>query len=68
VVEVSKLPEVPQPKRITIQPGNSLWKISREIYGAGKSYTVIYEANKDQIRNPRLIYPGQIITAPVKAQ
>jgi nucleoid-associated protein YgaU len=68
VVETVKAPEVPQPKRITVQPGNNLWKISREIYGAGKSYTVIYEANKDQIRNPRLIYPGQIITAPVKAQ
>ena len=60
--------EAPQPKRITIQPGNNLWKLSREIYGAGKSYTVIFEANKDQIRNPSLIYPGQIITAPVKAQ
>jgi nucleoid-associated protein YgaU len=54
-----------QPKRIVIQPGNNLWTISREIYGYGKNYTVIYEANKDQIRNPRLIYPGQIITAPV---
>ena len=60
--------EAPQPKRITIQPGNNLWKLSRELYGAGKSYTVIFEANKDQIRNPSLIYPGQIITAPVKAQ
>jgi nucleoid-associated protein YgaU len=56
---------VPQPKRIVIQPGNNLWTISREVYGYGKNYTVIYEANKDQIRNPRLIYPGQIITAPV---
>ncbi len=69
---VSQTPQIvdttPQPKRITIQPGNNLWKLSREIYGAGKSYTVIFEANKDQIRNPSLIYPGQIITAPVKAQ
>lgn len=56
----------PQPTRIVIQPGNNLWKLSRELYGQGRQYTVIYEANKDQIRNPRLIYPGQVITAPVK--
>jgi nucleoid-associated protein YgaU len=53
------------PNRIIIQPGNNLWKLSRQIYGAGSRYTVIYEANKTQIRNPRLIYPGQIITAPL---
>lgn len=56
-----------QPTKIVIQPGNNLWTISRNIYGYGRNYTVIYEANKDQIRNPRLIYPGQIITAPVAA-
>ena len=55
----------PQPTRIVIQPGNNLWVLSRELYGYGKMYTVIYEANKDQIRNPRLIFPGQILTAPV---
>ncbi len=55
----------PQPTRIVIQPGNNLWRLSRELYGYGRKYTVIYEANKDQIRNPRLIFPGQILTAPV---
>jgi nucleoid-associated protein YgaU len=58
----------PLPTRIIIQPGNNLWKLSRQLYGAGHQYTVIYEANKDQIRNPRLIYPGQILTAPVAEQ
>ena len=58
-------PVVPQPTRLVIQPGNNLWTLSRELYGQGRNYTVIYEANKDQIRNPQLIYPGQIITAPV---
>jgi nucleoid-associated protein YgaU len=58
-------PSVPQPTKIVIQPGNNLWTISRELYGYGRNYTVIYEANKDQIRDPRLIFPGQIITAPV---
>jgi nucleoid-associated protein YgaU len=56
----------PQPTKIVIQPGNNLWTISRELYGAGINYTVIFEANKDQIRDAKLIYPGQIITAPVK--
>jgi nucleoid-associated protein YgaU len=53
------------PNRIVIQPGNNLWTLSRQIYGAGNRYTVIYEANKTQIRDPQLIYPGQIITAPL---
>ena len=49
---------------LVIQPRNNLWKLSRVIYGHGVHYTVIYQANKDQIRNPRLIYPGQIFTIP----
>ena len=62
---VVAVPAAPQPTKIVIQPGNNLWTLSRELYGFGKNYTVIYEANKDQIRNPRLIFPGQILTAPV---
>jgi len=54
----------PKKGRIIIQPGNNLWKLSRVIYGKGMSYTVIYEANKGQIRNPDLIYPGQIFATP----
>jgi nucleoid-associated protein YgaU len=50
--------------RIIIQPGNNLWNISRVIYGQGLSYTTIYQANKEQIRNPDLIYPGQIFLTP----
>ena len=50
--------------RVIIQPGNNLWNISRVIYGSGVSYTAIYQANKGQIRNPHLIYPGQIFTTP----
>ena len=64
-VVVAAAPAAPQPTRIVIQPGNNLWTLSRELYGYGKNYTVIYEANKDQIRNPRLIFPGQILTAPM---
>ncbi len=52
------------PGRVVVQPGNSLWRISRRIYGRGVLYTVIYEANKDQIRDPDLIYPGQVFETP----
>jgi nucleoid-associated protein YgaU len=50
--------------RIIIQPGNNLWKLSRVIYGKGTKYTVIFEANRDLIRNADLIYPGQIFRTP----
>jgi nucleoid-associated protein YgaU len=50
--------------RVVIQPGNNLWRISRVIYGRGVEYAVIYEANREQIRDPDLIYPGQIFTTP----
>ncbi|MBM3566721.1 MAG: LysM peptidoglycan-binding domain-containing protein [Alphaproteobacteria bacterium] len=47
-----------------VQPGNSLWRLARRTYGLGMRYTLIFEANKDQIRDPNLIYPGQIIQLP----
>ena len=56
------------PQQIIIQPGNNLWKLSRKLYGKGTMYTVIYEANKDQIRKPGLIYPGQVFTTPNAAK
>ena len=51
---------------ITVIKGNSLWVISRRIYGQGILYTTIYEANKAQIKDPNLIYPGQVFSLPVK--
>jgi nucleoid-associated protein YgaU len=53
--------------RVVVQPGNNLWRLARAAYGRGVRYTVIYEANRDQIRNPRLIYPGQVFTVPAMA-
>ena len=47
-----------------VQPGSTLWAISRETYGSGVLYVNIFEANKEQIRNPHLIYPGQIFELP----
>ena len=51
-------------QRIVVQPGNNLWRIARATYGRGIRYTVIYQANKDQIANPNKIYPGQVFTLP----
>ena len=49
---------------ILVQPGNSLWRISRRFYGEGIMYTLIFKANQNQIDNPDLIYPGQIFEIP----
>ncbi|MCQ8185898.1 Ig-like domain-containing protein [Parvularcula maris] len=49
---------------VIVQPGNNLWVIARRAYGTGEQYTVIYEANRGQIRDPDLIYPGQIFRVP----
>lgn len=54
----------PDENFVTVQPGNSLWRIARTTYGQGTRYTVIYETNKEQIRDPDLIYPGQIFRLP----
>ncbi|MEC9345334.1 MAG: LysM peptidoglycan-binding domain-containing protein [Pseudomonadota bacterium] len=50
--------------RVVVQPGNSLWRIARRTYGKGYSYTTIYQANRDRIRDPDLIYPGQVFRLP----
>ncbi|MBE7637432.1 LysM peptidoglycan-binding domain-containing protein [Sneathiella sp. P13V-1] len=50
--------------RAVVQPGNSLWRIARRMYGDGLQYTLIYQANESQIRDPDLIYPGQIFRIP----
>jgi nucleoid-associated protein YgaU len=50
-----------------VSRGDSLWRISRVTYGAGMRYAVVYTANRNQIRNPDLIYPGQIFVLPRKA-
>jgi len=51
---------------VAVQPGNSLWRIARATYGEGVMYTVIYSANAEKIRNPDLIFPGQVFTLPAQ--
>ncbi|WP_245930742.1 LysM peptidoglycan-binding domain-containing protein [Methylobacterium radiodurans] len=55
---------VPGIETARIARGDSLWKISRRTYGEGERYTLIYDANQDQIRDPDLIYPGQVFVLP----
>ena len=56
--------EAGQVSAVTVQPGNTLWAIARENYGQGILYVRLYEANKDRIRDPDLIYPGQVFDIP----
>lgn len=53
-----------RPGEVVVQPGNSLWRIAHATYGEGTRYTVIYQANREQIRDPDLIYPGQVFALP----
>lgn len=50
--------------QMVVQPGSNLWRIARQTYGAGARYTVIFLANRDVIRDPNRIYPGQIFSVP----
>jgi nucleoid-associated protein YgaU len=52
------------PARVVVQPRQNLWRIARQSYGQGVRYTVIFEANREQIRDPNLIYPGQVFALP----
>ncbi|MGY3147420.1 nucleoid-associated protein YgaU [Bradyrhizobium sp. USDA 3397] len=51
-----------------IARGDSLWALSRLAYGDGSRYAVIFNANRDKIQNPNLIYPGQTFVMPQKAE
>ena len=62
-------PVAPEPGRvaasvITVQPGYTLWGIATDRYGSGFDYVQIFEANRSQIRDPDLIYPGQVFDLP----
>ncbi len=54
----------PAIRSVTVQKGDTLWAISRDRFGDGVLYVKLFEANKDSIRDPDLIYPGQIFTIP----
>lgn len=56
------------PVSITVQPGFTLWGIASQQFGDGVLYVQVYQANKDKIRDPNLIYPGQVFVIPTKSE
>ncbi|MBA4783360.1 MAG: LysM peptidoglycan-binding domain-containing protein [Rhizobiales bacterium] len=66
VVEERALADIPAATggTIIIRRNDNLWTIAKRLYGDGLRYTAIYQQNRDQIRNPDLIYPGQTFTLP----
>lgn len=54
----------PRPELLTVQPGNTLWGIASTRYGDGMLYVRVFEANKERIRDPHWIYPGQVFAIP----
>lgn len=54
----------PKTRTYTVKKGDCLWAIAKKYYGNGAKYTVIYNANRDKIKNPNLIYVGQVLTIP----
>lgn len=58
-------PKVKCSETYTVKDGDCLWKIAKKYYGKGAEYTRIYNANKDKIKNPNLIYTGQVLVIPL---
>jgi nucleoid-associated protein YgaU len=66
---VVKYPPVvtpPQPEKqfYTVKKGDYLSKIAKEVYGNANKYNIIFEANKPMLKDPNLIYPGQVLVIP----
>lgn len=55
------------PTTYTVKSGDSLSKIAKHVYGDADKWHAIYEANKDKIKNPDLIHPGEVLTLPSNA-
>lgn len=70
VSEVENKLQVAEPTKearmYTVKSGDTLWKISEEMYGKGKGaqYNVIFEANTPMLTHPDKIYPGQVLRIP----
>jgi nucleoid-associated protein YgaU len=61
---VPETPAAAAGRTYTVQPGDTLWKISQEMYGNGSRYMKIFEANTDKLKNPDRIFPGQELVIP----
>ena len=47
-----------------VKSGDSLWKIAKRVYGNANAWKRIFEANKDVLKDPDKIYPGQVLRIP----
>lgn len=56
--------QAPKQSTYTVKSGDCLWNIAKKYLGDGSRYNEIYNLNKDKIKNPNLIYPGQVLTLP----
>jgi len=56
-----------QAQSYTVQSGDSLSKIAKRVYGDANKWHAIFNANRDKIKNPDLIQPGQVLTLPPNA-
>ncbi|MFB9055140.1 peptidoglycan-binding protein LysM [Mariniflexile ostreae] len=54
----------PEAQFYTVKSGDTLGKIAKKYYGNAMKYPVIFEANKPMLKNPDLIYPGQVLRIP----
>jgi nucleoid-associated protein YgaU len=61
---VRPTPEAPNARTYTVVKGDNLSKIAKHFYGKANAWQRIYEANKDTIKDPNLIYPGQVLEIP----
>jgi len=61
---ISVVTPEPESKMYTVQSGDSLSKIAKEFYGDPMKYNAIFEANQPMLKDPSLIYPGQVLRIP----
>lgn len=64
---VDSTAQVLSEQQYTVQSGDSLSRIAKRFYGDGNAWKLIFEANRDTLKDPDKIFPGQVLTIPPKA-
>ena len=62
--EPPKIEQADKPTKYVVKKGDSLWKIAGKVYHNPLKWPKIYKANKDKIKNPNRIHPGQVLIIP----